>query len=36
MESVFVRAEWEYIKFVSVMNTSVRTNSVQVGIGYKF
>jgi opacity protein-like surface antigen len=34
--NVFVRAEWEYIKFVSVMNTSVTTNSVRAGIGYKF
>jgi opacity protein-like surface antigen len=34
--NVFVRAEWEYVKFLSVMNTSVTTNSVRAGIGYKF
>jgi outer membrane immunogenic protein len=34
--SVFVRAEWEYIKFVSVMDTNIAMNSAHVGIGYKF
>jgi outer membrane immunogenic protein len=33
---LFVRAEWEYIKFLSVMNTSVAMNSARVGVGYKF
>jgi outer membrane immunogenic protein len=34
--NVFVRGEWEYIKFLSVMNTSVSMNSLRAGIGYKF
>ena len=34
--NVFVRGEWEYIKFLSVMNTSVTMNSLRAGIGYKF
>jgi outer membrane immunogenic protein len=34
--SVFVRGEWEYVKFVSVMNTPIAMNSARLGIGYKF
>jgi opacity protein-like surface antigen len=34
--SLFVRGEWEYIKFLSVMNTTISTNSMRAGIGYKF
>jgi outer membrane immunogenic protein len=34
--NVFIRAEWEYLKFVSVMNTSVTMNSARAGLGYKF
>ncbi|WP_426440201.1 outer membrane protein [Bradyrhizobium genosp. P] len=34
--NVFVRGEWEYVKFMSVQNTSVTQNSVHAGIGYKF
>jgi opacity protein-like surface antigen len=34
--NVFMRGEWEYIKFVSVKDTSVSLNSVRAGIGYKF
>jgi len=34
--NVFMRGEWEYIKFISVENTSVTVNSVRAGIGYKF
>jgi outer membrane immunogenic protein len=34
--NVFMRGEWEYIKFLSVMDTSVTLNSVRAGIGYKF
>jgi outer membrane immunogenic protein len=34
--SIFIRGEWEYIKFLSVMNTSVTMNSTRFGIGYKF
>jgi outer membrane immunogenic protein len=34
--NVFVRGEWEYIKFISVKNTSVTQNSVHAAIGYKF
>ena len=33
---VFMRGEWEYIKFVSVKDTVVTLNSAQLGIGYKF
>ena len=31
-----MRGEWEYVKFLSVMNTSVSLNSLRAGIGYKF
>jgi outer membrane immunogenic protein len=34
--NVFLRGEWEYIKFVAVQNTVVTENSVRAGIGYKF
>jgi outer membrane immunogenic protein len=34
--NVFMRAEWEYIKFLSVKDTVVGMNSVRAGIGYKF
>jgi outer membrane immunogenic protein len=34
--NVFLRGEWEYIKFLSVMNSTVTTNSLRAGIGYKF
>jgi outer membrane immunogenic protein len=34
--NVFLRGEWEYIKFLSVMNSSITLNSAHVGIGYKF
>ena len=33
---VFIRGEWEYIKFLSVENTPVTMNSARLGIGYKF
>jgi opacity protein-like surface antigen len=33
---VFMRGEWEYIKFISVENTNVTMNSVRAGLGYKF
>jgi opacity protein-like surface antigen len=34
--SVFMRGEWEYVKFMAVKNTSVSMNSLHAGIGYKF
>jgi outer membrane immunogenic protein len=34
--NVFLRGEWEYLKFASVMNTSITVNSVRAGLGYKF
>ena len=34
--NVFMRAEWEYIKFLSVKDTVISMNSGRVGIGYKF
>ena len=34
--NVFLRGEWEYIKFISMENTVVTLNSLHAGIGYKF
>jgi outer membrane immunogenic protein len=34
--NVFMRAEWEYVRFLSVKDTSFSTNSVHAAIGYKF
>jgi outer membrane immunogenic protein len=34
--NVFVRGEWEYVKFMSIENTSVTMNSLHAGLGYKF
>jgi outer membrane immunogenic protein len=34
--NVFLRGEWEYIKFVQVMGTAVTENTVRAGLGYKF
>jgi opacity protein-like surface antigen len=34
--NVFLRAEWEYIGFESIQNTTVTENSVRAGLGYKF
>ena len=34
--NVFLRAEWEYIQFMSIQQTAVSENSVHAGIGYKF
>jgi outer membrane immunogenic protein len=34
--NVFLRGEWEYIKFISIKDTVVTQNSVHAGIGYKF
>jgi outer membrane immunogenic protein len=34
--NVFLRGEWEYIKFLSVKDMNFSTNSVRAGIGYKF
>jgi outer membrane immunogenic protein len=34
--NVFLRGEWEYIQFLSVMNTTVTMNNLRAGIGYKF
>ena len=34
--NVFVRAEWEYLKFLSVKDTTSSMNTVRAGIGYKF
>ena len=34
---VFLRGEWEYVKFISVMNTSISDEQrCELGIGYKF
>jgi opacity protein-like surface antigen len=34
--NVFMRAEWEYVKFLSVKDMNVTMNNVRAGIGYKF
>jgi opacity protein-like surface antigen len=34
--NVFLRGEWEYVKFMQVMGTAVTENSVRAGLGYKF
>jgi opacity protein-like surface antigen len=34
--NVFLRGEWEYIRFISIKDTSVTQNSVHAAIGYKF
>ena len=33
---LFMRAEWEYVRFMSVKDTSFSTNNVRAGLGYKF
>jgi outer membrane immunogenic protein len=35
-DSVFMRGEWEYVKFLAVKNTVVQANNLRAGIGYKF
>jgi opacity protein-like surface antigen len=35
-DSVFMRGEWEYVKFLSVKNTVVQANNQRAAIGYKF
>jgi outer membrane immunogenic protein len=35
-DNVFMRAEWEYVRFVSVKDINFSTNNVRAGIGYKF
>lgn len=35
-DGLFVRAEWEYVKFLAVKNTVVQANSLRAGIGYRF
>jgi outer membrane immunogenic protein len=34
--NLFMRAEWEYIKFVATKDIGSSTNSAHLGIGYKF
>jgi outer membrane immunogenic protein len=34
--SLFMRGEWEYVKFLAVKNTVVQANNLRFGIGYKF
>jgi opacity protein-like surface antigen len=34
--NVFLRGEWEYVKFLTVKDSVVTQNSVRAGIGYKF
>jgi outer membrane immunogenic protein len=33
---IFLRGEWEYIKFLQIKDTAVSQNSVRAGLGYKF
>jgi outer membrane immunogenic protein len=35
-ENVFMRGEWEYVKFLTVKNTAVQANNLRASIGYKF
>jgi opacity protein-like surface antigen len=35
-ENLFLRGEWEYVKFLTVKNTAVQANNLRAGIGYKF
>lgn len=34
--NLFMRGEWEYMKFLAVKNTVVQANNLRFGIGYKF
>jgi outer membrane immunogenic protein len=34
--NLFVRGEWEYIRFISVKDIAVSTHNARAGIGYKF
>ena len=34
--NLFMRSEWEYVKFLTVKNTAVQANNLRAGIGYKF
>jgi outer membrane immunogenic protein len=34
--NVFLRGEWEYIKFLSVKDMNFSMNSARFGVGYKF
>jgi len=34
--NLFMRGEWEYVKFLAVKNTVVQANNLRAGIGYKF
>jgi outer membrane immunogenic protein len=34
--NVFMRGEWEYVRFINVKDTAVSMNNVRAGIGYKF
>ena len=33
---LFMRGEWEYMKFLAVKNTIVQANHLRLGVGYKF
>ena len=33
---LFMRGEWEYMKFLAVKNTVVQANNLRFGVGYKF
>jgi opacity protein-like surface antigen len=35
-DNLFMRGEWEYLKFLQVKNTVVQANNLRVGVGYKF
>jgi opacity protein-like surface antigen len=34
--NIFMRGEWEYVRFLTVKDISFSTNNLRVGIGYKF
>ena len=35
-DNLFMRGEWEYVKFLQVKNTVIQANNLRVGVGYKF
>jgi outer membrane immunogenic protein len=35
-DGLFMRAEWDYTKFLEIKNTIVQANNLRFGVGYKF
>ena len=34
--NLFMRGEWEYVRFLNVKDITFSTNNVRLGLGYKF